>query len=91
MQHPAHRTSISIHFLSLFLFFFFLQTLLSATTSRKKQQSDLVQSILHQEEEKRRRERENYNITAAPLLTRASNEPSMFSAAGTGEDKDEGA
>ncbi len=66
-----------------------MQTLLSATTSRKKQQSDLVQSIIQQEDEKRRRERQGFNITAVPIMSRASNEPSLYSAAGSGEDKDE--
>ncbi len=58
--------------------------LLSATKSRKKQQSELVQSVIHAEEEKRRKERENFNITAVPILTRAAQEPSLYS--GTSEE-----
>ena len=66
-----------------------MQMLLSATTSRKKQQTELVQSVIHAEEEKRRRERQSFNITAVPLLTRASNEPSLYIGTGS-EEKDDG-
>jgi hypothetical protein len=61
------------------------QKLLDATKSRKKQPSDVMQGVLYAEEEKRRRERENFHITSVPVLTRASQEPSLFHGGGTGE------
>ena len=52
--------------------------LLSATKSRKKQQVELVENALSAEEEKRKRDRENFHVTSAAVLGRASQEPSLF-------------
>ena len=60
---------------------------MTATTTRRKQQQEMIHRALLAEEDRRRAARENFHLTAVPIMQQAAYEPALHH---VGEDHEEG-